>query len=717
MSPLLFDREGKPIRLGDRIGKGGEGEVYALDGNGDRVVKFYTVHDVHTREDKIRHMVESGLAEKNALIAFPIDLVFDKAGRFAGFTMPKVTSHRPLHELYSPAARKTAFPHADYRFLVASAANVSRAIGFAHFKGCVVGDINHSGILVSEKATIKLIDADSFQVSAGPRHFLCKVGVPEYTPPELQGAPLGTTLRTPNHDAFGLAVAIFQLLFMGRHPFSGRYAGGDMPLERAISENRFAYSNKRNVGMSPPPGVPTLHDFSSEMGAAFEAAFAPEGRNHRPDARQWVALLGELEKSLRLCQVTPLHRYPVAATGCPWCRMERRFAVPLFIPALPSFDAATPLPSFTGDVSSIWRAIEAIAPPPPLQVSQPSANVALTSERTRSIALRRAAKKAAGWGLVTGGILLIFNNTSSAIVGLILIGAGWATLAHKNDDDEELIKNFRALQTRVYQAEVEWTRINDGLDFLKLKMALTQKKNAYDALHHEEKRRLDQHNANRRSDQLRSYLETFQIRRFKIPKIGPTKLATLISYGIETAADVIETAVLRVPGFGPKNSQPLLNWRRHMESRFKYSPTLTAADSAAIRAIKTEIAAAAATLRAELNAGPGMLKQLSAAITARQRAYLPSYESLLDQLAQAEADLARLGIPKPSVPHPISPRVGQPNQPAPKGASAPIQAPSLRCPRCNSLMIIRTARRGHNRRNKFYGCTRYPSCTGTRPYP
>ena len=38
-----------------------------------------------------------------------------------------------------------------------------------------------------------------------------------------------------NHDNFGLAVLIFQLLFMGRHPFSGRY---QRPGRHALSNAR-----------------------------------------------------------------------------------------------------------------------------------------------------------------------------------------------------------------------------------------------------------------------------------------------------------------------------------------------------------------------------------------------------------------------------------------------------------------------------------------------
>lgn len=31
-------------------------------------------------------------------------------------------------------------------------------------------------------------------------------------------------------------------------------------------------------------------------------------------------------------------------------------------------------------------------------------------------------------------------------------------------------------------------------------------------------------------------------------------------------------------------------------------------------------------------------------------------------------------------------------------------------------MILRTARRGRNAGNQFYGCSRYPRCKGTHPY-
>ena len=183
----------------------------------------------------------------------------------------------------------------------------------------MIGDINHSGILISDRAEATLIDADSFQIIEGSQHYLCRVGVPEYTPPELQGKKLGEVVRTVDHDAFGLAVIIFQLLCMGRHPFSGAYSSGEMLIERAIREYRFVYSKRRSAGMSPPPGSVDFGMFPTDVRESFEAAFSPSTK--RPSAEHWVRVLTSLES--RCCAVlhtscTSFRMVPLHVHGAKW---------------------------------------------------------------------------------------------------------------------------------------------------------------------------------------------------------------------------------------------------------------------------------------------------------------------------------------------------------------------------------------------------------------
>ena len=102
------------------------------------------------------------------------------------------------------------------------------------------------------------------------------------------------TRRTANHDAFGLAVLVFHLLFMGRHPFARRFLGkGGMPIERALAECRFAYSAEaRRTAMTAPPFAPPMQVVGRDVTELFERAFHPDGRSGgRPSPEQWIDAL------------------------------------------------------------------------------------------------------------------------------------------------------------------------------------------------------------------------------------------------------------------------------------------------------------------------------------------------------------------------------------------------------------------------------------------
>lgn len=67
--------------------------------------------------------------------------------------------------------------------------------------------------------------------------------------------------------------------------------------------------------------------------------------------------------------------------------------------------------------------------------------------------------------------------------------------------------------------------------------------------------------------------------------------------------------------------------------------------------------------------------------------------------------------PRPPLPVTATPVVNQvinalPTIPEPTTKQPP------RCPRCGNLMVLRTTKRGDNRGNQFWGCSRYPKCRG-----
>jgi DNA-binding helix-hairpin-helix protein with protein kinase domain len=717
MSVYVDSRE---VALGRRIGKGGEGEVFLATTQSGLAVKLYTVKDKASRERKIVAMIRAGLATKSPLTAFPISLVRQKTGEFAGFTMRLVPEHLPLHDLYAPGSRKQKFPQADFRFLVRTASNVARAVASVHHAGCVIGDINHSSILISNMATVALIDADSFQVSDGAEQFRCLVGVPEYTPPELQGKSLDTVVRAPNHDAFGLAVVIFQLLFMGRHPFVGSVRTGDIPpIHDAIRDFRFVYSEGRNVGMDQPPGTPVLSDFSADVADAFEKAFAREHAAARPTAMDWVRTLDALEKSLTQCTKNKLHYAPRDAAGCPWCEMESQLRTVLFIPYL----AAAALinnPFDPGEggfnLDAVWTQIVGVGDIARFHGLMPRlapVSVMPSSE------LAAAKRKFSGifWGrIVAVGVAAVTLFAWSEFwwiwfpLGLFAAFAGNVKTLQKADSP--YMSRYIDLERR-WRTEIgNWKRRCGVDDFAALRTSLERARNEYKELPDEEKRRVNSYQSARKTHQLHAFLDGFLICNAKIKGIGPAKLATLASFGIESAADITDEKLQGVPGFGPVNSGNLLTWRSATERKFVYLEQPTELDKQELARIRGEIQARAAQLRRLLIPGAENLTRLAARLKAACEMDDPMLNRLHQEIEQAKCDFAYLGKPLPD-PAPTILSRGSVVTSAPANSSL-HGASQVTCPRCGSSMVRRTANQGPNAGGGFWGCSRFPQCRGTR---
>lgn len=709
--------------VAELIGKGGEGEVYAIKGRTEQAVKIYNAGLRSKREEKVRAMVGEGLAVKTNLVAYPGEIVTDNRGNFLGFVMRLVSGYRSLHELYSPKSRQRHFPKADYRFIVHTALNVARAVGKVHQTGCVIGDLNHSGVLVAQDATVALIDADSFQFRLNGKSYPCVVGVPDFTPPELHGKNLASVERTIEHDNFGLAVAIFQLLFMGRHPYAGRNSGPDISMGDAIAQNRFAFSLTRQSATqtTPPPGTLTLDIFPDAAMTAFEQAFGLNA-GARPSASDWIGVLTKLEASLNHCSKVKTHYFPSKAKGCAWCVLTANSGFDMF----PDLSAVTPnIPTDTrGTEQAILEILAFRFPTVADLLPQPP------TPQAASAALSEAKNGKRGRALL--GLLMMGGAVGGFIVAIpawfVWVGLaywGWVTFSDREVEPGPFEKAFKEADERVQRALESFVRRNGLTEVVKVRgdldATIANYKGHDDAL----TREMMILKSNRESRQRKAYLDRFSVRRANISGIGPSKTATLISFGIETAADVNRSSVLRVPGFGDVMSGKLVEWRRRHEFRFKYDRTANAQDVADERALRGRFAADKAKLESTIRNGLGTLRNAKARLDALPAKARSDRELLaaLGTRAQAEYDIRTLGgtvpasavvltIPQPSRPAPQSPkapRIGSSPQPRPTPATSTPD-----CPFCGKRMVKRTARRGSNAGNQFWGCSSYPHCKGTR---
>lgn len=314
------DENGKVITLGKQIAQGGEGTVYNCSTSSRLVAKIYRKDKLSKKKGEKLEVMCSLYDQEIANFSAWVKKVIYENGKPVGFLMEKITQYEEIHLLYGTNAdRQKYFPNAEWKFMVHAALNLAIAVDTLHERGIVIGDINQSNILVNDKAEIKLIDCDSYQVEHNGKRFICEVGVPEYTSPELQGCSFKKVVRNQNHDCFGLAVMIFKILFFAKHPYSGCNAPSE--IENAITGNYFCYA--RNYAYDTPiysALVKTL--LNDKLKDLFERAFCDS--TSRPTAKEWISALEEFEKNyITVCSGNNRHFFNKNSNKCIWCALKQ----------------------------------------------------------------------------------------------------------------------------------------------------------------------------------------------------------------------------------------------------------------------------------------------------------------------------------------------------------------------------------------------------------
>jgi DNA-binding helix-hairpin-helix protein with protein kinase domain len=629
------------VRLGRRIGTGAEGEVYEIQDSSDLVAKVYHEPPPPEKAEKLVVLSRLGNERLFNLSAWPVSTLRDApGGEVVGFVMKKISQAEEIHALHSPKSRLQKFPEASWAFLIYVAANIARAVAAVHEHGLVIGDLNPKNILVTRKATVYLLDVDSFQVSAGGKTYRCEGGFPEYTPPELQGVAFREVDRAQGHDSFGLAVVIFQLLFMGRHPFSGRYLGaGEMPLERAIREFRFAYGVEAEARkMRQPPGTLALDSMPSVLVRLFRRAFLS---TDRPGPREWVEPLDALAKALKKCELHSGHYYYRELRDCPWCGIESDARVRLFNFLLPGDDSRRG--HFRLD--EIWKEIESVETPYTsliqwdkiLKTSKLSAEVQVFAADKES-RLTRALIFSAIAGLAIP-LLLPFPL---ALVMLILAGLGACAIARAKAPS---LENIQARQRRAEEAarriQEQYDREPGNERWRAKRDELRNQKENYETLAQIRQFRLQQLEAEARKNQLDEFLDQFRIDDAEIKGIvAPIKTA-LLSHGVETAADVIEE-VSQIPSVGRSQAERLLEWRRNLERGFVFDPARGVPHETRVKT-EREVDALRFRLESELSGGAHYLRRMKQEIETYRQKLEPALTQARQELARAEKDLAVAG--------------------------------------------------------------------------
>ena len=298
------DESGNRIAPGEKLGEGGEAVVYDVNGNPGSVMKIWHLDKrPEDAEVKLRYLirnpVEPGL-EASWRIAWPQHMVTENRV-IVGFTMPKLDrgSWEPIVNYYNRLRAASTGEAQGRTLLIDDRVRMARnlALGFraVHANGYVIGDVNEKNIEVDRQNDIAMVDCDSygFRDTATGKPFSNRMGRPEFQAPEAQGDYAN---RTPNHDLFGLAILIFQLL-TGFHP----YTITGQP-KYPLAEDRIL------AGLFPRPGsnvdAPPVYKqywnaLPRRQKELFLLCFVKENyHNPRPTPDHWLEALQEMPETV-----------------------------------------------------------------------------------------------------------------------------------------------------------------------------------------------------------------------------------------------------------------------------------------------------------------------------------------------------------------------------------------------------------------------------------
>jgi DNA-binding helix-hairpin-helix protein with protein kinase domain len=282
----------------------------------------------------------------------------------------------------------------------------------------------------------------------------------------------------------------------------------------------------------------------------------------------------------------------------------------------------------TFKLNAVWAQIVGVSSPS-VAPSLPIVSLARTRKRKKYLSVIPSVL----------GVTLVFLYPTGWV--FIVIGAVIFTLALRDSEGsqlkQEVLQKHKEAEQAWEQLSARWSREAGHEAFTKKYNELEKAKREYQGLVGLRSEKIKQLESQQRNRQLYAYLQRFRIEDAKIEGIGPSRKATLESFGIESAADINANAIRQVPGFGPSYTRKLTDWRSRVERNFAFNPKLGVPQSD-IANVDRDMAVMRKRLEQELLAGQSQLTQISNQIKVRRNAIWSELLKCANRLAQAYVD-------------------------------------------------------------------------------
>jgi DNA-binding helix-hairpin-helix protein with protein kinase domain len=390
------------------------------------------------------------------------------------------------------------------------------------------------------------------------------------------------------------------------------FADGEMPIEQAIAELRFAYGpGASSHHMSAPPGTLALDAFGASIAALFERAFASPGTASRPTAVEWVDALQVLENELVTCTASADHDYP-RATACCWCELESRSPMRLFGRAVRQFS----MYFNAEELEKLWDAITAVTPPP---------EIASVRERFGELIWRKAKSDQGSsrhgclilcFLFAFGGLRYMGTKMFFALLGIGVVANFFMMFRERSASqiEEDLIRETEK-------------RISRQPFFSEL-TELEEKRRRLLEIQENPTKLMTELLATREELLRQRYLETCYLSSSGGPSLRAGEQAVLQSWGVQSAADVLRERSRLHHSLSYPKVRELIQWAENCGHDFVFDPG-AANDNKVQQAVDQ-------AMRAEMDKLMGDLRLGATALERRREEILMQCEAVEYELSKVD---------------------------------------------------------------------------------
>ena len=315
---------GSRYRLGSEIGRGGQGAVFAVEGE-RMAVKLLRSRSFQARERLRDRLAMVGrLPLDDLAIARPLEPL---RGPHVGYVMELLTGMTPLRSLLHPprgieGIREWYFAGGGLRRRLRLLARVAEVLSDLHGRGLVYVDLSPYNVFVSESSDayeIRLIDTDNLCTATSPTRLL---HTPGYGAPEIVR---GTGVPSSLGDSHAFAVIAFETLALV-HPLLGdAVRDGEPEMEERAFAGRLPWIDAAGDDSNrSSDGIPRDVVLSPRLREDFSQIFGPglSDPDERPGLARWAEHLHRAADRTVACPDCSGSYYH-NRDACPWCDAPR----------------------------------------------------------------------------------------------------------------------------------------------------------------------------------------------------------------------------------------------------------------------------------------------------------------------------------------------------------------------------------------------------------